>query len=907
MKPLTSLILFLLAELVACGCGSQESGGQETRLGLDADATDLLGETIPEDSSFQRDETAVTDADGAEIELVDNREDESSDVLDDWHRSDAWDADGDGSEGSCIPQCGSNECGDDGCGGKCGDCSTGLKCDSGKCVVCNPECGGKECGDDGCGSECGTCSNGLECGIDGKCWPATGGTCVMTGLQPGAAWPMDGYCPSRQGRSPAVGPSKPVNVWTIEGVAVSTPTIASDGTVYVGGADKCPFESPYGFHCANGLLRALNGEDGSTKWEATTERVVTSTAIGSDGTIYAATGWYQDCCPTTCTDGSLVAFKNDGSVKWEYTAGSFIDGSPVVGPSGVLYFGSGSKCSACYTFKCDSWTMNAVGSDGKSLWKREFANASSGTGAAIGADGRVCFGVDTKMICVTEAGEPIWEFDAADKPMRPVVGVDGTLYFGAGAKFFSLAPDGTLVWKFDVPEDSVRTDPAVSPDGSVVFGAGNTLFALTSAGQTKWTWDSCSVDWGVCGSMEPAPIIDANGDIFFFAGDVAPTMASLDSTGNVRWTQHPLVPHCGVGNPTGAAIGSSGELVFVYETDWMGSPDLASGLRMVRQCHSGCGSRKCGTDECGEPCGVCSGDGVCSADGDCFPTTGSTAIPLAIGQGTPFDLTVDEGWVYWTAFDDGTVVRIPKSGGTPTALAVAEQGPAGIAVDDTKVYWTDNSSYWGNVLSIAKESMDSFDSELVQDNQFAPEAIAVDSTAVYWTSLQNGTVMQLTHGAEVPITLASGQPNPKGMTTDASHVYWTTWTGGTVNSVPIGGGDVIKLATGQHDPWKIVVDTSFAYWTNPNEGTVYRTAKGGGGSPELLASGQQGPMGIVVDDSFIYWVDSLGGSVMRLSKSGAGSPVAVATGQIVPWALATDGAALYWTNKDGGTVVRMAK
>ncbi|MBP7127410.1 redoxin domain-containing protein [Myxococcota bacterium] len=82
----------------------------------------------------------------------------------------------------CAPSCGDRECGDDGCGGSCGDCPGGS-CLEGRC--CLPDCDGKTCGDDGCGGTCGECTgictegscclpdcDGKACGDDG-----CGGSC----------------------------------------------------------------------------------------------------------------------------------------------------------------------------------------------------------------------------------------------------------------------------------------------------------------------------------------------------------------------------------------------------------------------------------------------------------------------------------------------------------------------------------------------------------------------------------------------------------------------------------------------------------------------------------------------------------------------------------------------------------
>ncbi|MGB0592567.1 MAG: thrombospondin type 3 repeat-containing protein, partial [Myxococcota bacterium] len=75
----------------------------------------------------------------------------------------------------CASQCkeGPDACGDDGCGGSCGECGEGFSCDGGLCVeACVQDCDGKACGPDGCGGSCGTCGEGQQCNLDsGACGP----------------------------------------------------------------------------------------------------------------------------------------------------------------------------------------------------------------------------------------------------------------------------------------------------------------------------------------------------------------------------------------------------------------------------------------------------------------------------------------------------------------------------------------------------------------------------------------------------------------------------------------------------------------------------------------------------------------------------------------------------------------
>ena len=77
-----------------------------------------------------------------------------------------------GGEPPCVPDCGGKVCGDDGCGGECGQCVDPKQCIVGMCT-CVPQCDGKECGEDGCGGACGQCDDGnvqtTDSCLDGLC------------------------------------------------------------------------------------------------------------------------------------------------------------------------------------------------------------------------------------------------------------------------------------------------------------------------------------------------------------------------------------------------------------------------------------------------------------------------------------------------------------------------------------------------------------------------------------------------------------------------------------------------------------------------------------------------------------------------------------------------------------------
>jgi hypothetical protein len=69
----------------------------------------------------------------------------------------------------CVPSCDGLDCGDNGCGGSCGDCAEEEECVDGLCLgPCDPDCTDKVCGDDGCNGSCGDCADGEGC-VDGAC------------------------------------------------------------------------------------------------------------------------------------------------------------------------------------------------------------------------------------------------------------------------------------------------------------------------------------------------------------------------------------------------------------------------------------------------------------------------------------------------------------------------------------------------------------------------------------------------------------------------------------------------------------------------------------------------------------------------------------------------------------------
>ena len=134
----------------------------------------------------------------------------------------------------------------------------------------------------------------------------------------------------------------------------SSPTIGTDGTIYVGSRDD--------------NLYAIN-PNGSKKWAfKTANGVYSSPAIGSDGTIYV--GSY---------DNNLYAINPNGSKKWAFKTGDNVYSSPAIGNDGTIYVGSRDN------------NLYAINPEGYKKWAfRTGDNVYSSP--AIGNDGTIYVG-----------------------------------------------------------------------------------------------------------------------------------------------------------------------------------------------------------------------------------------------------------------------------------------------------------------------------------------------------------------------------------------------------------------------------------------------------------------------------------------------------------------------------------
>ncbi len=274
----------------------------------------------------------------------------------------------------------------------------------------------------------------------------------------------------------------------------SDPVVGIDGTVYVASSDA--------------KLYALDGFSGFKKWECPIQCLhlnyyypypkIPAPAMGADGTVYLSD-----------TNGNVVALDGaTGRQKWvSVSAETNLVTSPALGPDGTLYFIRGSYRGA--TFGWNIANLYALdGATGRQKWEFPIDDAGNPYPPIIGADGTVYVGSPVSL-CARDGttgdqrwaqliGGRNWGISAAGGP--PVIGVDGTIFVtsladpgrpGGTAVGYLYALDGATgnqIWthKMGYP---TPFSAAISSDGTIYLrGSDGNFMALDqTTGDLKWS------------------------------------------------------------------------------------------------------------------------------------------------------------------------------------------------------------------------------------------------------------------------------------------------------------------------------------------------------------------------------------------------------------------------------------
>ena len=368
----------------------------------------------------------------------------------------------------------------------------------------------------------------------------------------------------------------------------------------------------------------------------------------------------------------------------------------------------------------------------------------------------------------------------------------------------------------------------------------------------------------------------------------------------------------GAGGGAGTA-GDSGSCVCSPEN---GTGSCATGTCVVVSCESGFGNcdgkvengceesllvdGNCG--DCGRSClGASCTAGVCGA------------ITLATGLSEPWDLLVDDSYVYFSDFTDGYIDRVSKTDGSGRkTLASGYLRTWYMAFDGGFIYFTTQS---GNSLERVKADGTAPAETLYSGTKTS--AVALDDKYIYFTqTLDVAHVWRMPKQGGPVVKLVTTQVQPRAIAVDDSSVYWSTQdatSDGEVRRVDKNvtpeteAGEIV--ATGQgFIPW-IVRDADNLFIAS-NSGTVSRYNIPTSKLDTLDVT--KAVRYVAVDDKYLYW-SAVGGKVYRLEKDYVPSqlPAPVVTLYSEDGAsmrsIAVDDTALYLADDGKGRILKIAK
>lgn len=305
------------------------------------------------------------------------------------------------------------------------------------------------------------------------------------------------------------------------------------------------------------------------------------------------------------------------------------------------------------------------------------------------------------------------------------------------------------------------------------------------------------------------------------------------------------------------------------------------------------------------------GGGSC-VDGRCRPYV------LVENVIAPFEIAVDDTFVYWTSLDyadaggSGVVGKVDKrSGGDPKEIR-ALQNSFGITEDGARLAVT------GRRTAASGQAVHLLDKVTGEGPEIGvgtgPLQAVVRGELVYWTSAQGALFSaQLDGGApQVRASKPDGGTIFEGIAADQTHVYFTHLSGsqGSLGRVNIASGVADSpWASGESNPRRIALDEDAVYWMGASTpGNIRRRAKASGTLATTLLDGiSTGWGGIAVDDTHLYATLAPEGRVVRMDKRTGAGLVDVATGLVEPNGIAVDAEALYFVERAKNRIWRLVK
>ncbi|MEZ5184790.1 MAG: PQQ-binding-like beta-propeller repeat protein [Candidatus Nanopelagicales bacterium] len=293
----------------------------------------------------------------------------------------------------------------------------------------------------------------------------------------GASWPTMRHDLRNTGASDVQGVDPGGQPWSYQtGKGIfATPVIAADGTIYTGSAD----------HNLYGL-----DEDGKEVWRFETGEIIdTAPALLDDRTLIIGSGdenLYKVSTDPAIPDHQRVVWSFKPTLPpVEGQLVSWWEGSPNIGPDGVIY--QGNTGGAAY----------AINPDGSQKWVHQADNAVW-TVPSMDDSGTTFWGsVDTRVFALNADGTQKWQRTTLGYvTSSPALDTQGHLYVGSfdGSVYALDGETGSVIWDFKTGDHIYSSPALVENDGElaqiIIGSTDGVLYSLNPAGDLLWSYDT---------------------------------------------------------------------------------------------------------------------------------------------------------------------------------------------------------------------------------------------------------------------------------------------------------------------------------------------------------------------------------------------------------------------------------
>ena len=248
-----------------------------------------------------------------------------------------------------------------------------------------------------------------------------------------------------------------------------------------------------------------------------------------------------------------------------------------------------------------------------------------------------------------------------------------------------------------------------------------------------------------------------------------------------------------------------------------------------------------------------------------------------------FAVVVMHSKVYWTDFDNGTIMSANLNGtGVTEVLSLGTVEPHGIALDvpSGKMYWTDYVTGM-----IRRANLDGSEIEEVVGNvglNLRSFDLDLAGGKMYWSSDQGSNIYRANLDGTEYEEIVSELSYVTAIALDplGRRIYWIDDEGDAIQSAKLDGSDIQTVTTsGLAAPYGLAVDpvNQKLYWTHGRTGKVTRANFDGSELEDIVTeAGLNEPAEITVDaiSQKIYWAER-GGTIRRANLNGSDIEVVV--------------------------------